>query len=83
MKSRAWVPYVVPMAIYMAFLLVQSQWPEGLVWLYPVKTVAVAAALLGFRKKYEELRVPRSALLRWESGGMCSLVIRWQWRLGW
>jgi len=55
------VPYVVPMAIYMAFLLVQSQWPEGLVWLYPVKTVAVAAALLGFRKKYEELRVPWSS----------------------
>ena len=60
-KSRPWVPYVIPMAIYMAFLLVQSQWPEGLVWLYPVKTVAVAAALFGFRKKYEELRVPRSS----------------------
>ena len=59
-KSRPWVPYVVPMAIYMAFLLVQSQWPEGLMWLYPVKTVAVAAALLGFRKKYEELKVPPS-----------------------
>ena len=29
-------------------------------WLYPVKTVAVAAALLGFRKKYEELRMPLS-----------------------
>ena len=59
-KSKPWVPYVVPMAIYMAFLLVQSQWPEDLVWLYLVKTVAVAAALLGFRKKYEELRVPPS-----------------------
>jgi uncharacterized protein len=60
-KSGAWVPYVVPMAIYMAFLVVQSEWPEGLVWLYPLKTVAVAAALFGFRKKYEELRVPWSS----------------------
>ena len=65
-KSIPWVPYVVPMAIYMAFLLLQSQWTEGLVWLYPVKTVAVAAALLGFRKKYEELRVPPSG--GWENG---------------
>jgi CAAX prenyl protease-like protein len=67
-KSEAWVPYVVPMAIYMAFLLVQSQWPEGLVWLYPVKTVAVAAALLGFRKRYEELRVPWSSAAAVDTG---------------
>ena len=64
-KSRPWVPYVVPMAIYMAFLLVQSHWPDELVWLYPVKTVAVAAALFGFRKKYEELKVPPSG--GWEN----------------
>ena len=60
MKSRPWVPYVVPMAIYMAFLVIQSHWPDGLVWLYPLKTIVVAASLLGFRKKYEELRMPPS-----------------------
>jgi len=60
-KSTQWVPYVVPMAIYMAFLVIQSHWPDGLVWLYPLKTVAVAAALLRFWKKYEELRVPWSS----------------------
>lgn len=60
MKSRTWVPYVAPMGIYMAFLLVQAQWPKGLVWLYPLKTAGVAVALLWFRKKYEELRVPPS-----------------------
>lgn len=59
-KSRPWVPYVVPMGIYMSFLLIQSQWPQGLAWLYPAKTMAVAASLLGFWKKYEELRVPPS-----------------------
>ena len=63
--SRPWVPYVVPMGIYMVFLLVQSQWPEGMVWLYPLKTAAVAAALLGYRKKYEELKVPASG--GWEN----------------
>jgi CAAX prenyl protease-like protein len=56
------------MAIYMAFLVAQSEWPEGLVWLYPVKTVAVAAALLGFRKKYEELRVPWSSAAEVDTG---------------
>lgn len=59
-KFGPWVPYVVPMGIYMAFLVIQSEWPEGLVWLYPVKTTVVAASLLWFRKKYEELRVPPS-----------------------
>ena len=60
-KSGAWVPYVVPIAIYMAFLVAQLEWPEGLVWLYPLKTVAVAGALFGFWKRYEELRGPWSS----------------------
>jgi CAAX prenyl protease-like protein len=54
MKSKPWLPYVVPMGIYMAFLLVQTN--ANLLWVYPVKTIAVAAALVYFRKEYEELR---------------------------
>lgn len=54
LKSKPWLPYVVPMGIYMAFLLVQSD--ANLLWMYPVKTLAVAAALIWFRKEYEELR---------------------------
>jgi hypothetical protein len=54
MKSRPWLPYVVPMAIYMAFLAVQRD--ANLVWVYPLKTIAVAAVLWFFRKEYEELR---------------------------
>jgi hypothetical protein len=57
-KSRPWVPYVVPMGIYMVILLGQSQWPGELMWLYPLKTAVVAMVLLWFRKKYDELRVP-------------------------
>ena len=56
------------MAIYMAFLLVQSHWPDGLVWLYPLKTIVVAASLLGFRKKYEELRCRVQPSGGWENG---------------
>jgi len=54
MKSRPWLPYVVPMGIYMAFLLVQTN--ANLLWVYPAKVIAVAAALIYFRKEYEELR---------------------------
>src|SRR6266404_7897180 len=56
MKSKAWLPYVIPMGIYMAFLLVQTN--ANLLWLYPAKVVAVAAALVYFRKEYEELYSP-------------------------
>ena len=54
MKSKPWLPYVAPMGIYMAFLLVQTN--ANLLWVYPAKTIAVAAALWFFRKDYEELR---------------------------
>jgi uncharacterized protein len=54
MKSKPWLPYVVPMGIYMAFLLVQTN--ANLLWVYPAKVIAVAAALIYFRREYEELR---------------------------
>jgi CAAX prenyl protease-like protein len=54
MKSKAWLPYVVPMGIYMAFLLVQTN--ANLLWVYPAKVIAVMAALIYFRNTYEELR---------------------------
>jgi uncharacterized protein len=54
MKSKPWLPYVVPMGIYMAFLLVQTN--ANLLWVYPAKVIAVAVALIYFRKAYEELR---------------------------
>ena len=41
-RSKPWLPYVVPMGIYMAFLLVQTN--ANLLWVYPAKTLAVAAA---------------------------------------
>ena len=42
------------MAVYMTFLLWQSN--ANLIWLYPVKTFAVAATLWLFRKHYPELQ---------------------------
>jgi CAAX prenyl protease-like protein len=56
-QSVPWLPYVLPMGVYMAFLLVQSN--ANLLWVYPLKTLAVAAALWWFRKDYEELRWQR------------------------
>lgn len=54
--QRAWVPYVVPMLVYLAFLQVQSNWPDKLPIIYPLKTVVVAALLWQYRKRYVELR---------------------------
>src|ERR1017187_9783437 len=60
MKSKAWLPYVAPFAVYMAFLFFQTN--ANLLWMYPLKTIAVAAALWFFRKDYEELH-PNFSLL--------------------
>jgi len=54
LKSKPWLPYVAPFAIYMAFLFVQTN--ENLLWAYPLKTVAVAVALWWFRSSFTELR---------------------------
>lgn len=62
LKSKPWLPYVVPMGIYMAFLLVQSD--ANLLWMYPVKTLVVAAALIYFRKEYVELCSPMICFTR-------------------
>lgn len=60
MNRRPWLPYVAPMAIYMAFLTVQSN--ANLLWLYPVKTLVVAGALWWFRREYDELKPAMSWL---------------------
>jgi hypothetical protein len=56
MKSKPWLPYVLPMGIYMAFLLVQMLPNINLLWLYPAKVITVAVSLIYFRKEYEELQ---------------------------
>ena len=62
-SGKAWLPYVFPFGLYLAFLGVQGRLsPESVVWLYPLKTLVVAGALLAFRKSYEELRPSFSPL---------------------
>lgn len=70
-KSKPWLPYVAPMALYMAFLAGQSN--ANLLWLYPVKTLAVAATLWYFRKSYEELQ-PGFSLLA-VAVGLVAIII--------
>ncbi len=55
LQSKPWLPYVAPFGLYMFFLQVQGSWPQGLVWLYPIKTISVAAVLWYFRRSYVEL----------------------------
>ena len=52
-NNKPWLPYVLPMGVYLAFLTVQSN--ANLAWLYPLKIIAVAATLLWFRRQYREL----------------------------
>ncbi len=51
--DKLWLPYVLPFAVYMAFLTLQSN--DNLLWMYPLKIIAVAGTLWYFRKEYAEL----------------------------
>lgn len=59
-RSSDALPYVLPFALYMAVLALQT--PERLAWLYPAKTLVVAGALAFFWQRYTELKVGWSAL---------------------
>ena len=63
MKDRPWLPYCAPFFLYMGFLLLQSRLPaDSLLYMYPVRAVAVAAVLIYFWKHYAELRAPGQGL---------------------
>jgi len=76
-RSKPWLPYVVPMGIYMAFLCLQSD--ANLLWMYPLKTIAVAAAVFYFRRQYVELACPKhGAAINYAWGiliGLAAIVI--------
>jgi len=65
------LPRVLPFGLYMAFLLLESAVASAsasatlALWLYPVKTAAVLAALVYYWRQYEELHDKLCASL-WE-----------------
>jgi hypothetical protein len=73
MNSRPWLPYVLPMAAYMAFLGIQSD--ANLVWVYPLKAFTVAGILWWFRREYTEL-TPRTGTILGILVGLVAIV---QW----
>ena len=49
------LPYVVPFAIFIGLGIIGSQFENGVYFIYPIKTVAVAISLFVYRKTYIEL----------------------------
>ncbi len=76
---RPWLPYCAPFFLYLGFLLLQSRLPaESLLYMYPVRALAVGAALVYFWKYYDELRVPQRPVTTyvWAIGiGLLAIVI--------
>lgn len=54
--DRDEIAYILPMALFMAFLFVGSQWPQLYPWAYAGRTFCVAALLFMFRKRYTSIR---------------------------
>lgn len=49
------LPYIIPYAIFIGFSLIGSQIENGVYFIYPIKTAAVAIVLFIYRKDYIEL----------------------------
>lgn len=48
-------PYIIPFAIFIGLSLIGSQFENGIYFMYPIKTIAVAVSLFIYRKHYVEL----------------------------
>jgi CAAX prenyl protease-like protein len=47
--------YIIPFAIFILLSFICSQFPNGIYYMYPVKTIVVGASLFIYRKNYSEL----------------------------
>lgn len=54
--SRPWLPYVVPMALFLGITYAEGEFPENYVAIYIAKIVVVLAALFAFRSVWKEIK---------------------------
>jgi CAAX prenyl protease-like protein len=55
-QAQAWLPYVVPMALFIALSMLESKANGAYVWLYTVKIMLVTAALIFFRSTWRDIQ---------------------------
>lgn len=49
------LPYIIPFAIFIGLSIIGSHFENGIYFMYPIKTIAVAIVLFTYRKSYIEL----------------------------
>ncbi len=54
--AQDWFPRVAPFAVFMAFIMLESSFPDYLYQIYLVKTVSVGSILFFFRNRYPEIQ---------------------------
>jgi len=55
-QAQAWLPYVVPMALFIALSMWESKANGAYVWLYTVKIMLVTAVLIFFRSTWRDIQ---------------------------
>ena len=56
-EPRPWIPYVVPMIIFMAMTYAEGKFPEYYVPMYIAKVLIVLGALVFFRSTWREIKI--------------------------
>jgi CAAX prenyl protease-like protein len=56
-QSRPWIPYVVPMVLFLAITFAEGEFMDNYVPIYIAKVVVVAIALIIFRSVWKEIKV--------------------------
>jgi hypothetical protein len=75
--SARWLPYVAPMAAFLALTTIES-WaaPANYVWLYLVKVIVVTGIVIGFRQPWREIQPQAKLLLPAVSVGL-AIFVQW------
>jgi len=76
--SRPWLPYVVPMVLFLAITALEGQRPDWYVAIYVAKVIVVLAALIAFRSVWKEIRFEGKWVLPSAIIGV-ALFAMWVW----
>jgi len=59
-KGQVTIPYILPFAVFLAFLGIRGVLPFGPVWEYPIRVIAVTAVLLAVSRPVIKLKPART-----------------------
>lgn len=77
-QNTAWLPYVAPIALFIALSMLEERARDAYVWLYIAKILIVSIALIVFRSAWRDIRLDTRVIL---PAALVGLAVLAEWIL--